>query len=428
MKHLLSLSLLFAAVSLFANAGVFRGSGQTVVLDSTAQIQMVEEVVTMRPMRGDYPVNGSCRNLDPMKFHCVFKLRNLTDQEVTVPVGFPISTEALRFQDKTKINQTEVIAEFGFVAGTKDRTFAVRYVPFDKKKKFSNIFLWDMTFRPKEEIELFVCDTMYGYQGQADTQKGESRWDLLARAEEKHPFLRCLQGAAGEGHMYVTETGKSWAGKIEKATFRIVPFFFEKYLTKRRAFEDEDGAKDPRIEMLMSAPMVRGWSPEYDKWKLVKDKQGRDLYLELVYEPFEPKSKADNLAFFYLFPAMPTTAKHFDSLLAGTKKNMDRAYAERDKMLKFWEEAARKKSHPEEQIKGATALWRNVEPYSPAAERLLADAVLEFYGIRRNNPELKEFLERQCWYPAPSRPIDPELKERLLKAGTAGAPSGETRK
>ena len=30
----------------FANAGVFRGSGQTVVLDSTAQIQMAEEVVT----------------------------------------------------------------------------------------------------------------------------------------------------------------------------------------------------------------------------------------------------------------------------------------------------------------------------------------------------------------------------------------------
>jgi len=32
MKHLLSLSLLFAAVSLFANAGVFMGSGQNVVL------------------------------------------------------------------------------------------------------------------------------------------------------------------------------------------------------------------------------------------------------------------------------------------------------------------------------------------------------------------------------------------------------------
>jgi len=32
MKHLLISSLLLSAVSLFANAGVFRGSGQTVVL------------------------------------------------------------------------------------------------------------------------------------------------------------------------------------------------------------------------------------------------------------------------------------------------------------------------------------------------------------------------------------------------------------
>ena len=113
MKHLLSFCLLLAAVSLFANAGVFMGSGQNVVLDSTAQIQMAEEVVTMRPMRGDYPVDTSCRNMDPMKFHCVFKLRNLTDQEVTVPVGFPISAEAfLRRSGDEAVNQA-VLGDYG---------------------------------------------------------------------------------------------------------------------------------------------------------------------------------------------------------------------------------------------------------------------------------------------------------------------------
>lgn len=442
MKHLLNFGLLTAAVSLFANAGVFRGSGQTVVLDSTAQIQMAEEVVTMRPMRGDYPVDGSCRNMDPMQFHCVFKLRNLTDQEVTVPVGFPISAEAMRFQDKAKINQTEVIAEFSFVAGTKDRTFAVRYVPFDKKKKFSNIFLWDMTFRPKEEIELFVCYTMYGYLGLTHTQKGKM-WDLDGVGREKHSFLRIFEHAACEGHSYVTETGKSWAGKIEKAVFRITPFHFEEYLAKRGAFEenpklraalknDKAGGrseKDRVPEILRLAPMLRKWSPAYDKWKLVKDNRGEDLYLELVYEPFEPKSKADNLDFLYLFPFMPTTAQHFDARLAHVKGEMDMTYAQRDKMLKFWEDAEKNKTRSPEQIEGAKEYWTNLEPYSPAVERLLADAVLEFYGIRRNNPELKEFLERQCWYPAASRPIDPELKERLLKAGAAdAATSGETRK
>ena len=442
MKHLLSLSLLFAAVSLFANAGVFMGSGQNVVLDSTAQIQMAEEVVTMRPMRGDYPVDGSCRNMDPMQFHCVFKLRNLTDQEVTVPVGFPISAEAMRFRaGEDAVNQAEVVSFFHFVAGTKDRTYAVRYVPFDKKKKFSNIFLWDMTFKPKEEIELIVSYTMYGYLGLTHTQKGKI-WDLDGFGREKHSFLRIFEHAAGEGHSYVTETGKSWAGKIEKAVFRITPFHFEEYLAKRRAFEenpklraalknDKAGGrseKDRVLEILRLAPMLRKWSPAYDKWKLVKDNRGEDLYLELVYEPFEPKSEADNLEFWYLFPVMPTTAQHFDALLAHVKEEMDMTYAQRDKMLKFWEDAEKNKTRSSEQIKGAREHWTNQQPYSPAVERLLADAVLEFYGIRRNNPELKEFLERQCWYPAPSRPIDPELKERLLRAGTTEAPSGETRK
>ena len=419
MKRLLSSILLFAAVSLFANAGVFRGSGQTVVLDSTAQIQMVEEVVTMMPIRGHYPIEGSCRNLDPMKFHCVFKLRNLTDQAVTVPVGFPISTEALYFHEPAQINQAEAIARFGFVAGTKEECYPVRYVPFDRKKKFSNIFLWEMTFRPKQEIELVVCYTMEGYMGLAGTRKvGTSAppWKIPYR----HTYLKHLEMAAGEGHQYITHTGKSWAGKIEKATFRITPFDFEKYLRQRGAFE-EQRKKNTKpqtqllIDLLAAAPMVRNWSLEDDRWKLVKDKRGRDLHLELVFAPFEPKSKADDLQIHYIFPAIPATAELFDRLLAFVKKNMEREYAKRDEMLKFWTDPQRAKDRPADQIKEATEHWQKLEPYSPAVERNLADAVLEFYGIRRNNPEIKDFLEIQCWYPAEPRPIDPKLKERLLR-------------
>ena len=49
-------------------------------------------------------------------------------------------------------------------------------------------------------------------------------------------------------------------------------------------------------------------------------------------------------------------------------------------------------------------------------ERNLADAVLEFYGIPRNNPDIKEFLELQCWYPVKNPPkIDEAYREFLLK-------------
>ena len=64
MKKLLSATLMFAAACCFGNAGVFRGSGQTPVLEKSSEIQMVEELVEMRPRRGYYPVDTSCRNLE----------------------------------------------------------------------------------------------------------------------------------------------------------------------------------------------------------------------------------------------------------------------------------------------------------------------------------------------------------------------------
>jgi len=404
---------------LFGNAGVFRGSGQSVVLDSTEQIQMVEETVVMLPMRGHYPVDSTCRNLDPMKFHCVFKLRNLADKTVTVPVGFPISMEALRFQDETKIDQAEVVAWYGFVAGTKDKTYPVRYVPFDKKKKFSNIFLWDMTFEPKEEIRLVVSYTMQGYLGLASTRMNKDRyWEKRTRTH----YLEILEMAVGEGNMYVTETGKSWAGKIEKATFRIVPFDFEKYLAQRGAFEGERAeskrGKDVQIDIFATVPVVRSWSPSYDKWKLVKDKWGRELYLELVYAPFEPKGKEDSLTFWYIFPCIPTTAEQFDRLLAKVKEEVEKEYAVRDERLAMFEKRLNDKTENRNRKlnEKMIAFWKGVGPYSPAVERNLADAVLEFYGIPRNNPEIKEFLELQCWYPVKNPPkIDDGYREFLLK-------------
>ena len=145
---------------LFGNAGVFRGSGQTPVLEKSSEIQMVEELVEMRPRRGDYPVDTSGRNSDKMDFRCRFLLRNLSDKKVTILVGFPLDTQA-RLQDKNgAIDQSRIIGHYGFVAGTKDRTFPVRFVPWDKNHKFSKIFLWEMTFEPKQEIELSVSYTM----------------------------------------------------------------------------------------------------------------------------------------------------------------------------------------------------------------------------------------------------------------------------
>ncbi len=45
-----------------------------------------------------------------MKFHCVFKLRNLSDETVTLPVGFPVSAGALHFPENRR-SAADSIAE-----------------------------------------------------------------------------------------------------------------------------------------------------------------------------------------------------------------------------------------------------------------------------------------------------------------------------
>ncbi len=408
------------AASAFANTGIFRGSGAAPKLGSTDRIQMVEETVIMVPMRGNYPVGSNGKNMDPMKFHCTFRFRNLSDQTVTVPVGFPISTDAVWFHDASQINQTELAARFAFAAGTKEAAFPVRFVPYDSDRKFSSIFLWEMTFRPKQEITLYVHYTMYGYTGlMSATKLGTSR----RKAVFRHGYLSSLSGAAGEGHSYVTETGGCWAGKVEKAVFRIYPFEFEEYLRKRGPWEMNPAEQGKtRAELLRrgeaaltlltpETPMVLNWNPVRSEWKeIVPSTRGSERYLELVCAPLDPV-RLKSLSFFYAFPLVPTTPEQFDRLLSEIKKKMDRRWSDRARIAASREKM--KKESPAMYEKYGKAV-QDPEPYSPAVGKNLADAVLEFYGIRTDNPEIRDFLELQCWYPVKNPPkLSPALKARL---------------
>ena len=301
MKKLLTLCLLlFVFISCFGNAGVFRGSGQTPTLEKTDTIQMVEEEIIMIPHRGNYPVDTSCRNLDKMDFRCRFILRNLTDQKVVIPVGFPLDTQARLQDNKGKFNQSQLIGHYGFTAGTKDKTFPVRFVPWDEKKKFSKLFLWEMTFEPKQEIELFVNYTMEGYQGLDGTMRNRD-WDK--RKPYKCEYLEHLIFGLGQAQFYVTETGSSWAGVIEKAVFRYYPYEFEEYLAKRGAWEESRKKRNERLaavkkkpgnfEYLFSPemPMLRTWNPTFEQWQPKQGKYKKDRYLELVFQPYKPQKK-----------------------------------------------------------------------------------------------------------------------------------------
>ena len=412
-KFLILCSLFLVFISCFGNVGVFRGSGQTPVLGKTDQIQMVEEEIIMFPRRGNYPVDDSCRNLDKMDFRCRFILRNLTDKKVVVPVGFPLDMDERLLYYKGEINQSQLIGYFGFVAGTRDKTFPVRFVPYDKKKKFSKLFLWEMTFLPKQEIELFVNYTMDGYLGLDGTMRNRN-WDK--RKPYKCQYLEHLTLGAGQAQFYVTETGSSWAGVIEKAVFRYYPYDFEEYLARRGAWEESGKERSSRLAMIKKypgnfnylfspeMPMLRVWNPAFEKWQPKQGKYKNDRYLELVFQPYKPQKK-DNIRIGYTFPMIPINAQQFELFCNAVKHYLK-------------QEAEFKEQARSEQPQIYEKHWKHrmIPAYGPAVRKNIADAVLEFHGIVRNNPEIADFLADQIWYPVKTpRPIDKSYKQMLLE-------------
>ena len=205
----------------YANVGVFNGSGQTPIVEKTDAVQMVEEEVLMTPRKARGPVTGSCRNFDPMDYRCTFKLRNLKDESVELQVGFPLDIETYRMKGVHAEDVGKLVESFNFSAYSGNEKFKVRFVPQDKEKKFSKLFLWPMKFAAHEEQTLVVSYTMEGYLGLSPvvTLDAKDEVEDLQDIDDGLLFFSFAFGI-GEAHTYVTGTGSCWAGDIQKATFK----------------------------------------------------------------------------------------------------------------------------------------------------------------------------------------------------------------
>lgn len=372
-----------ASGTALGNVGVFRGAGQTPVVDKTDAVQLVEEEVTMRPREGTHPIDASASNTDPMDFQCRFLLRNLTDEEVTLQVGFPLDTES-GWSWKEE-DAAELVEEFRFSARTNGGACVVRFVPFDRDRKFSKLFLWDMSFAPREEVELAVEYRMGGYfgLGPCSAFTGGNLWTALDDGDE-------FSLGIAEGHIYVTGTASCWAGEVERAVFRYHPQEFEDYLRARGAFEESPEeraereaaiAKKALIYSLFKPElsMVRNWLPDENEWTRVDDGDGQ-WHVEWSQAPFAPSEDAA-IALFYVALPMPTTPEDVARILA-------------------------------DEAMGTRA-------------RDFCDICREFYGVETGNPRIREFVSKQCWHDTQWRPTATEaLLEALERAD--GTPRGDS--
>ncbi len=392
-KILLFVAFMYSATLIYANVGIFSGNGVNVELQSTDKIQMVSETVDIFLTRAGYRVNGGAnwQAMDKAIYKCRFTLKNLTDKTVTVPVGFPLNGEyGFPHPNQKPANQINVIARFNFIAGTISGSYPVHYVRKDKTEKYRKLFLWDMTFKPNESIELLVSYSLSGYHGLGNLAK-RAFW---RKRTYKHDYFRNFELCYAEIFGYVTSTAKSWAGPVKSATFNVYLDQFDEYLKARPAIERDKNRKytereRQRMDMLMFNTLYRKILP--DGWKTIKQK--RSSYISWQYKDFKPKQ---DISISYYYTRFPKTVTQAEKLLALIRKHYN---TRRESLLK-----SKRKKYP------APPEWNSKD------DKNIADIILEFYGVKTDNPEIADFIKKQIWYPVTNEPeLNPDLKAYLMK-------------
>ncbi|MDJ0523650.1 MAG: hypothetical protein QNJ90_16390 [Planctomycetota bacterium] len=346
-----------------ANVGVFTGDGHSIELSSTKAIQMVSEDVTITPCRGRFLFDGTVPGMDRVEYDCRFVLKNLKKEKVTIQVAFPLNSQFLRPPYDAKKKTSDLIAQYGFIAQEEDRQYSVRYVAEDREKKLKTLFTWEMTFAPEQVRRLRVTYAMPMSVTLASTAKKHED------SEYGKPWYRNLEGCMLQLFGYVTKTGKSWAGPIQRARFRVYVKGFEQYIRQRPLIEggsDEDRAMaKTRFPVWVPLPLRITSSGD---WR--PDGSG---FLEMTQENYEPE---ENFRFAYYFLSFPRTV-----------------------------EAARR-------------LMQKLSPKGLSAEdrQDLADILREFNGTKTGNKRIAKFLANQVWYGKKPQQTVPDAVLKAIQA------------
>lgn len=350
-----------------ANAGVFSGYGQTVELTTQQQVQMVSEEITITPGRGPNLFNGGPAGADRVDFRCLFTLKNLTRETVTTQVGFPLNAEDTLHNPTVSRTTAELIAAYRFIAQDEKGIHNVTYTPGDRHKKLRHLFLWTMTFAPGEEKKLRVDYTMPVSMGLVEAVKTD-RTKPYAKS-----WYSDLQAAPMEEFGYVTITGASWAGTIQKASFTVEARRFDDYITHRPFLETNDPAEKARNlrRIPVEYPTIfRLYSPA--GWQTDADGNHRLSFTDYV--------PAENLLFRYYLFLFPRTVAELEKTLPRLKR----------------------------------------DPWSSEDYTDLRDILREYNGEKTGNLRLTEFLENQIWHGRPvQNPVPAPVIQHLTRLSGA---------
>ncbi|MGA2501725.1 MAG: hypothetical protein ABSH20_28630 [Tepidisphaeraceae bacterium] len=340
-----------------ANVGVYTGQGQSLRQITSKTVQMVSEEIVITPGRGRFLFDGGVAGLDQVEYSCKFVLRNLTDEAAEVQVGFPVDSQFARGEAEGKDDGKRWVLDYSFIVRDEETTYHIDFVrrePKDKNEARAT-FVWKMRFTPKETKTLDV---------QYRIPMSVTRYSTQRQIERSDKRLRKLTACVLESTGYITETGSSWAGNVEKATFTIDTEPFERYLDWRGFIEKRPAGVKPEeiAESMEPYPVQHPWwfrqtTPEGSK-VIVKDGKQAICW---EFRDFKPKKPIELRYYVTQIPRLPQEVDAFV-----------------DSILKSMPEARKKD--------GATEL------------EIAKQILLATYGKEPEDGTAKEFVAQQVWY------------------------------
>jgi hypothetical protein len=380
-------SLLVFCGGAFGNVGVFSGSGHTLQLVKSADIRMVSEDVTITPVCGPVVMATS------IEFRCVFGLTNLSPKPVKIQVGFPLDREF----HSDKIDDTELVLSSHFIARDESHTYHVRHVANDSKSPFGHMFLWDMEFAGKETKKLHVGYLLPISFAAGTTRKSLDPKRALDPPKYEKPWHPRVDLCAVVFFSYITETGQSWAGPIQQATFRVNTNVFEHCIRQFPEYVGGNPADLPaNVEIPDQDPYADNGPPT----------AGPVFVLGLKLGTFYSRISPDGWKSTYIPELAPGKAK-----------------PPNDPDGIVWRFENYRPSAPLRFTYYLVGIPETVADCDPWVRRVLGktprkgdllelrEIAAAFYGVPPQAATAKRFAEQQIWYNPQSKSTEPELSE-----------------
>ncbi len=293
--------LCFFYSSAYANTGVFFGAGSQVIPIKNKNIQLVRENVSIKLRIDNEQGKWGIPFFPRADVEAVFELKNTSDQNVNLQVGFPF-LDLQGFGDEKlvlskldfRVNDSEAERDVTLKEG-------VIEPKLDPDGLFRKVFTWDEQFQPNQTKTITVRYRLL--MGVASANSLMRDFDANGR---KYIELDKLFPAISYSFGYITKTAYTWKEPVEKAVFTLdcTDFFRELEKTDLLSSFGEDYTRG-----LTRPVMLFDMGPSY---------QARDSYI-FRWE-FSGKVPEDgiNASFIVLF--IPALAGELPSFLAERTK------------------------------------------------------------------------------------------------------------